>query len=520
MQTLRQRHAWLHRWAGVIAGWVLYVVFVTGSVSYFRVEIDRWMQPERPLVFDQRPTAELAQSAFRWLAVNKPDALRWVVTMPNARDPARLVASWQSAAAPPGGGRASGSQPIDPSGHEIHARETAGAALIYRIHYQLHHVPAAIGQWLVGMATLLGLVALMTGLIIHGHLFRNPFVLRLNQGRRTWLDAHKLIGVVTIPYQAMITYSGLVLLASTLMAPVVSSLSEASRGESRAADLAPAPASVRSQLLDHLPSVVAVAEQLWGEGQVRYISVAFRRDGTPLVVVAKARTSLARSSETAVYELSSGRMLPATSSQAGAAVQFQDALLGLHEAQFASPWMRWMFFSFGIGGAFLIASGLTLWTGRMQDGPGPGSTGSAILKRTNIGMLWGVPLALTAYLLSNRLLPAGLEGRAAAETAVLFAALAMAILYAAARPSSVTPRHFAVALCGLGLLLPLVDAAAAGNGPLTAVFAGQWSTLTVDIVMLAMSAICGCLAVRMNAPGERRGGRSPRRGKAAPPDAL
>ncbi|WP_348629393.1 PepSY-associated TM helix domain-containing protein [Methylobacterium sp. 17Sr1-1] len=42
----RQSMAWLHTWSGLVVGWVLFAVFVTGTATYYRAEISRWMQPE------------------------------------------------------------------------------------------------------------------------------------------------------------------------------------------------------------------------------------------------------------------------------------------------------------------------------------------------------------------------------------------------------------------------------------------------------------------------------------------
>ena len=45
--SLRQCTSWLHTWTGLVVGWVLFFVFVTGTAGYFQHEITRWMQPER-----------------------------------------------------------------------------------------------------------------------------------------------------------------------------------------------------------------------------------------------------------------------------------------------------------------------------------------------------------------------------------------------------------------------------------------------------------------------------------------
>ena len=41
--TLRQSMAWIHGWLGLLAGWILFAMFLTGTASYFRPEITQWM---------------------------------------------------------------------------------------------------------------------------------------------------------------------------------------------------------------------------------------------------------------------------------------------------------------------------------------------------------------------------------------------------------------------------------------------------------------------------------------------
>ena len=42
----RQSMAALHTWTGLLFGWLLFAMFVTGTAAYFQEEISRWMRPE------------------------------------------------------------------------------------------------------------------------------------------------------------------------------------------------------------------------------------------------------------------------------------------------------------------------------------------------------------------------------------------------------------------------------------------------------------------------------------------
>jgi len=44
--SFRESMRWLHTWSGVIVGWLLFAIFVTGTSAYYRDEINLWMKPE------------------------------------------------------------------------------------------------------------------------------------------------------------------------------------------------------------------------------------------------------------------------------------------------------------------------------------------------------------------------------------------------------------------------------------------------------------------------------------------
>ena len=63
--NFRQSMAWLHTWSGLLLCWLLFFIFVTGSLGYFDNAIDRWMKPELPYIesFDDlTPAIDAAQS--------------------------------------------------------------------------------------------------------------------------------------------------------------------------------------------------------------------------------------------------------------------------------------------------------------------------------------------------------------------------------------------------------------------------------------------------------------------------
>ena len=74
-QTLTQSMAWLHTWGGLIVGWLLFVIFLTGSLAVFDQEIDNWMQPELPA--HHLTDEQAAQRALDYLTQHKAGEKQW-----------------------------------------------------------------------------------------------------------------------------------------------------------------------------------------------------------------------------------------------------------------------------------------------------------------------------------------------------------------------------------------------------------------------------------------------------------
>ncbi|MFD0936293.1 PepSY-associated TM helix domain-containing protein, partial [Methylobacterium trifolii] len=210
-QGFRQSMAWLHTWSGLVVGWVLFAIFVTGTASYYRTEISRWMRPE--LTAATADPARSADMAAAYLKRQMPDAAGWYVELPRPETPLIEVHWWKSLEGP------FHNALLDPAtGAPSTARATKGGDFLYRFHFELG-MPPTVGRWIVGLCALVLLVSLMSGIVTHRRIFADFFTFR--RGARTtqrrWLDAHNVVGVLALPFHLMIVYTGLVTLAPMLM---------------------------------------------------------------------------------------------------------------------------------------------------------------------------------------------------------------------------------------------------------------------------------------------------------------
>jgi uncharacterized iron-regulated membrane protein len=103
---IRQSMSWLHGWSGLLLGWLLFAIFFTGTIAYFRQEVTLWMQPE---LHGSVPSPRAAEIGLSKLAEVAPKAASWTVNLPSDRsDTVRI--SWRNEGEGRGNRRGSGSQ--------------------------------------------------------------------------------------------------------------------------------------------------------------------------------------------------------------------------------------------------------------------------------------------------------------------------------------------------------------------------------------------------------------------------
>lgn len=196
---------WLHTWAGLVLGGVLFAILWTGTLSVFDQEIDRWMIPATRLEPAAEPVSLDALADFYQAAV-ADGAPSWRVVLPYGRDPV-LRLSWR---------RASGNIEIalrpDTGERLPHPETLAATGFLFPFHYSLHIGVGRLGYWIVAAATMGMLALCVSGVAIHRRLFVDFFVFRPGVApARSIRDLHTVSGILGLPFNVVIAISGLVL---------------------------------------------------------------------------------------------------------------------------------------------------------------------------------------------------------------------------------------------------------------------------------------------------------------------
>lgn len=489
-QGFRQSMAGLHAWSGLVVGWVLFAVFVTGTASYYRAEISQWMRPE--LTATASDPARSADLAAAFLREKMPDAGGWYVDLPKAEKPAIEVHWWKSLEGP------FHHALLDPAtGAPTTARDTRGGDFLYRFHFELG-MPPLWGRWIVGTCALVMLVALVSGIVTHRRIFADFFTFRRRRSQRGWLDAHNVFGVLALPFHLMITYTGLVTLAPMYMPwGVVTAYKGDEMRFSVDSGLMPelrGPAG-RPGTLAPLSGMVAQAVAARGEPP-EGLSVYNPADAAAAVVaIFEEPHGLAHEHPQIAFDGTTGAVL-GTNGTTRAATRTSTVMLGLHESHFAGTALRALFFLCGVMGAATVATGLVLWgVARAPKEAETAGFGLRLVRMLNLGTIVGLPAGVAAYFLANRLLPLDLSARADWEVGSFFGAWALVAVAGALRPAGTVWREGLALVGALYLAVPLVGAATTGLHPLS----GEMRFLGFDAAMIALGVLF-VLAARKAGP--------------------
>ncbi|TBU76538.1 PepSY domain-containing protein [Pseudomonas daroniae] len=511
-QTLTQSMAWLHTWAGLIFGWLLFAIFLTGTLAVFDKEIGYWMQPERRAAgVDQ---AQAAQVALAYLGETAPQARTWNIGLPSERSPGLQVSS--------GEGRRGGGQVLDPlTGETLQPRETAGGNFFFRFHFTLN-MPRNLGIWVVGLAAMAMLATLVSGIVIHKKFFKEFFTFRPAKGARSWLDAHNASAVLVLPFHLMITYTGLAIFYLVYMPAGVQALYQddrqalfadmgfQQRGEARGEGRGRGEGGAERAPVTAVPMLpighfIAAGEAHYGKGALGSLSISNPGRADAQVAVSPVlgnRIELTKG-ERMLFNGVTGELIQAPP-PSRASVLTQRVMAGLHFAQFGGYPMRWLYFLCGLASCAMIATGLVLFTvkrRRRQQELSPATY--RLIEALNVSCVAGLGLACVALLWANRLVPAELIGRADWEVRVFFAVWLLSLPHALWRAPLQAWREQLIAAALLCAALPLLDAF--GASPWLDLLAGDGMRFWLDLAVLGLgAALAGCAWRVSRSAGESR----------------
>lgn len=539
--------AWLHTWFGLVLGFVLMVCFFFGSLSVFDREIDRWAIPETRFPAQPMPSYDdVLAPVFAKLRAHPDDmaatAARVHGTIPHPdvlpltslyaytthRDPVLAI----------GGEFAIPNKPKDDSDDHQHVHGWAtldprsgtplpegqwklGSEFFYPLHYSLHLEWKNLGYWIVGLAALVMLAALVSGVVIHRRIFREFFTFRPRQRtQRSALDLHNLTGVVALPFHFFFAFTGLVIFASIYL-PVGETMFKPLAKQHEALEAArkglphePAGVSAPQASVD---AMVAEAKRRWAQrgmaGEVGFLTIEHIGDRNAYVSVFRAGSDqVALVGQGVHFEASTGRVIR-EDPPPNAVNSVNEFLTGLHLQHFRHWLLRWLYVLGGLLGTVCIATGFVFFVEkRRQRHALQGTQGARIVEALAVTMVTGMVVAAASILVANRVLPAtvppGWPARGDLQQYAFWGAWGLAMAHAFWRTAPVAAggiapawREQCRAIAVLAVAAVLLNWITTGDHLAKTLTEAYWPVAGVDLFLL-FGAVVATAAARTLARGK------------------
>lgn len=196
-----------HAVIGLVAGALLYLVCLTGTVVVFYEEWQRVEQPAAPEMEQIAPAAvQRAVESVMASEAGKPPTTHLYVHMPVADLPRTTITTDSQAVH------------VDSDGRIVEPEENAWAEFLLALHYRLN-LPSLIGITIVGALGAMIFALALSGVIAHPRIFRDAFRLRARQsGGVALADWHNRMSVWTLPFTLAIALTGAMIGLASLAA--------------------------------------------------------------------------------------------------------------------------------------------------------------------------------------------------------------------------------------------------------------------------------------------------------------
>lgn len=502
----------VHGWAGTVLGLLLYAVIVTGTVAVFAQEIRIWssgaLQTESPLHLP-------IDATLRRLAAQTPEQFRDDVSL-RVTTAGNLSAFFHGHIKNDAGSVVERgiAWRIAPDGRVLSRQDATRANLFAQdidgvlgtffvdLHVRLH-LPNPYGLVLTGVLGLAMLVAAVSGLLMHRHLFTDLFTLRgrvrmvglrdLHTVAASWTLPHAFVLAFTGAFFSFATSIGVPLLAMVAFGGDREALVQTVVGKQETPDPRPAEGVNLDRVLADArvrsgASLISASVDHWGRADAQVTVRSAPRDG--------ALTGM-----TLTYGGVTGAFIGEKPSL-GTRPSFGNAVFELmgpmHFGNFAGWWSKAVWFALGFASAYVTWSGLMLWLRRRNDRRAWRAFGRAAAW-TGAGLPFAMAVSAAAFFLS---LPLGTTPWWTPVGFLIAAPLALlpALLLSAER---IAPLLFGAT--GVVLLaLPVIRITSGGPGWMAAFNAAQHVIPALDALVVIGGTICivgAAMALRRTEPG-------------------
>lgn len=465
-----------HKILGLAVCAVLYLICLSGTVTVFYLDMQRWEAGRAP---DAVFTPEGVAAALTDARAFQAKGTTALTASTPTHDAPRLTVNAGTA-----------HRGYDSAGRYVAPADTPAVDGLTALHYDL--LLPGIGLTVVGLGGIAIAALLIGGLLAHPRIFKDAFLWRPRAGvRLNRSDLHNRIGVWASPFHLAIAVTG-ALIGLSQMVVLVAGLSFY-KGDTTAAG-APLWGDQTVKTVEgrmgpaELTGAFRTLQQAVPGAEPNYVSLNnLGTDHESLTVWADIPDRLVYGEE---FEFDGKGRLVARHHLADGSLgkQAYASLYRLHFGSFGGVWVRWAYTVLGMGLTLLCTTGMDIWLLKAAQKGRPHPR----LHRLWTGFVWGAAIAMALASTATLIQPA-------AFTPVFWGLLTLYSLGALALPSVArvsTTGRIALALSLLALLL--VHTLREGH-----IGATTWA---VDASLVVMAVLSLGTIVRRPKPGPEESG--------------
>ncbi|HVI98827.1 MAG TPA: PepSY domain-containing protein [Sphingomonas sp.] len=452
-----------HAAIGLIAGALMYVIALSGTLAVVFEHWQRWEQPlvaETPAISPQavQHTVESALAAD----AGKPASEHLFVHLPTDDLPRTVVTTDH------------GAHYVDAAGNIVAPEAHGWTEFLLALHINLN-LPITIGILIVGaLGSMLAALAI-TGVIAHPRIFRDAFRMRVRGGRQlAQADWHNRLGVWTLPFTLTIAITGAAIGLSSIGATMIAKAYHggdlietygAIFGGEPEADPTPAPVA----------NVAAALEAMQARfPDVRPTYVTIEEPGTAgqrvLVLADHARRLIY--GETYRFDAAGHYLDKVGLSDGPLGRQAAASTYKLHFGNFGGIPVELAYVLFGLAMCVVSATGMSLWLQKRARRGLPSPRLEGFWK----AVVWGAPILIVVACWMRFAI-----GPKAPFAALFWIGLAVAIVGCMVRPEALSPVTLRRALGAMIGATAIVHLLSALTAPL--------ALIAIDVVLLAVAAV-------------------------------
>ena len=199
-----------HSFIALALGGLIYILVVTGTLSVFNREIQRWEQPGAPEMAAITPEAA-AKAAATVFASEATPTTHLYINFPLPDLPRTVITTDTQAFF------------ANPDGSIAGKEHFPWTQFLLDLHYYLH-LPHVLGLTVVGAMGAFLLALSVSGLLAHPRIFRDAFRLRTGEGILPQIDLHNRLSVWTLPFHFSNALTGALLGLASVLAVAIATV--------------------------------------------------------------------------------------------------------------------------------------------------------------------------------------------------------------------------------------------------------------------------------------------------------